>query len=455
MNVFRTFRILAVLIAAAVTTLPALVCAQHDPVFRARVAVRLCGEYRLGGVSLEVKYAIGASSDLISPPVLQETIDAQAGEAVVEIELPATYASTPINVFAFCSDHRGISKASNALTVSNCDVLALLDSDADGLYDNEEDTDCNGFFNPGDASNAFNVDTDGDGVRDQVEKLAQTSPTNPASSPRPYIYSGGVFDPDRDGSANAVVFRSSAGTWYIRDFVNPGYHLAIPFGKKGDVPFTYRSEEGLADLGVIRQSGNNLLWMFRGPGFSRAGASTEIIQFGIFGDNIILGPWEKPGVTNPAVARLFNNRWTFDIYLSDGSVRSQDWGGNFDIPKPADYDGDVLFDIAVFRPAEQKTYIIHSRDRSVAIYNFGSGTADHTVRGDYTGDDIDDITVWEPASGMFSTMTSDNSFADDLARARTPGYYEELQLGLYFVHLPLNWNSRQGRLLYTVVDHAA
>ena len=176
--------------------------------------------------------------------------------------------------------------------------------------------------------------------------------------------------------------------------------------------------------------------------------------FGLFGDNIVLGPWEEPGVTSPAVARLYNGIWSFDIYRRDGTIRQVNWGGNGDVPKVQDYDGDGLFDVAVFRPVGHKTFVIQSSDNAVKIYDFGTATADFTVRGDYTGDGTDDVSFWEPLTGTFTSLKSDSGFNDVQGNQKNPTFYQEQQLGLYSVHLPLNWNFRGGHYLYTVIDHS-
>ncbi|MCB0324622.1 MAG: VCBS repeat-containing protein [Bdellovibrionales bacterium] len=428
--------------------------AQLSTTFETELTLELCPEYRHGGVAIDILYTVGADPTMHAAEVLDQEIDIEENSGTFLLRFPATYGVLAFNVEAVCRSTRGTSDISNVLSVSNCDNLALYDTDQDGIINSLEDTNCDNFFSPGDISNPDNVDTDGDGVRDLVETLQGFDPTNPGSSPRPFIYSGGVFDADGDGNANPYVWRGTSGQWFVRDFATPGNHLAFPFGANGDIPFGYVPAGQASNVGVIRTIGTQYVWLFRGSGFMRQnGSSTRELPFGLFGDNIVLGPWENVGVTNPAVARLFNNQWSFFIYQSDGSIRAQNWGGNGDIPKVQDYDGDGIFDIAVFRPSTQQTFVIRSSDNGVDIYKFGTGTADHTVRGDYTGDGVDDISFWEPVSGLFTVMTSDNGFDETRAARKNSQFYRELQLGLFNVHLPLNWNYQNGKLLFTVIDH--
>ena len=422
--------------------------------YKARIEVDICPEYLYENINIVLRYSIEGDYTLYTPVILEEEINEQLLTAAYTIELPYNYLAKPIHVFAYCQSQTKESEPSNMATVSQCDALALIDSDNDGLSNKEEDTNCDTFFSPGDKSNPFNVDTDGDGVRDLVEVVMNTNPTNPGDSPRPFIYSSDSFDPDMDGNSNPVIWRGSEGKFYIKDYEYPDNTLIIPFGNTGDIPFTYKSPYASSDVGVISLEGTQLVWNFHGIGFLRSDFTTEkSIRFGIFGDNIVLGPWESSGETNPAVARLFNGYWQFSIYQTDGSIRTEYWGVNGDLPRVSDYDGDGRFDLAVFRPSEQKTYIVLSSTNQAVIYNFGSGTADHTVRGDYTGDGIDDIVYWEPSTGTFHIMKSDNGFDDILANEKQTDYYSEFQLGTYFIHLPINYNRQHNHNVFTVIEH--
>lgn len=424
--------------------------------FPFRVELELCPEYPLGGVDISVKYRVGIDPNFAEAEIVASTIDSDSNTGQFDILIPAQFGLTDIAVAAFCTNSFGESIASNQVLTSNCESLTTIDSDLDGLSNATEDLNCDNFYSPGDASNPDNLDTDGDGIRDFTELLTQTDPNNPGSSPRPKIFNGMAFDPDGDGNSNPVAFRPSNGTWFIKDFISAGNNIAVQFGGATDIPFTYQSSAAeTSDLGVIRLIGNDYHWFFRGAGFiGSQGQVLRNLSFGIFGDNIIMGPWERAGVSNPAVARLVNGTWFFNILESGGNTRVEIWGGNGDIPAVADYDGDGLFDIAVYRPSTNKLFSINSSDGVIQILEFGTFTAEFSFRGDITGDGKDDITFWEPINGMFTSLLSDQGFNDRLGALRDPDHFFEMQLGLIIVHLPLSRNLQNGRELLTVVDHS-
>ncbi len=418
--------------------------AQDAPFFSARINVGLCRQFSRGA-RVEFDYKIGGSKKANPLPIENQVIDTARNVGTYYVKLPSVFGSTTFSVRAYCRNSSGRSRGSNPVQLSYCDVLKFRDSDHDGIPDNQEDTNCDNTFDIGDASNPYSEDSDGDGIRDYVEHLYGTDPANAGSSPRPFVVGGAPFDPDGDGDSNPVVWRVAQGMWFVRDFIDPGIHLAFQFGLPGDVPLVYNPDSATSNVGVVRNFNGQLLWILNGPGILNAGNGRDtVFFFGLAGDQIIPGPWETPGVTSAAVARLVRNNWTFYVLRKDGAVSAIPWGLPGDLPKAQDYDGDGLFDVAVFRPAEQRTYVIRSHDFGVNIYDFGSATADYTVRGDISGDGIDDLTFWEPATGMFTSLSSDSGFDSS----------QSMQLGVFFHHLPLSWNRKNGKILYTVVEHA-
>lgn len=420
--------------------------AEAQTTFPARVRLNLCPEYRFGGVTVELKYTLGADTTLRDLTVTSQTVDTNAGTGIFNVLLPNSYGATQLNLQAFCRHTtRGLSDASNSLATSNCAAIALRDTDSDTLTDDREDSNCDNFFTSGDASNMFNIDSDADGVRDRAEVDAGTDPRDPGSSPTPIVFAGAPFDPDGNGNSNPVVFRRASGTWFIKDYQTNGNALSFSFGLSGDIPFTYVPRNENADVGTIREQNDVLLWFFHGSGFSRSnGAAETLISFGNYGDAIILGPWEEADMTTPAIAHVVGNQWHFLFYGRDGVVRSRFFGTAADIPRVGDYDGDGFFDIAVFRPSTGQTLVSQSTNGLTKTYTFGSANSNLVMRGDVTGDGIDDISVWDTATSTFKSLKSDTSFATQ----------QQVALGNSTTDFPIAWNKQGSKIVYTVVNYA-
>jgi hypothetical protein len=64
---------------------------------------------------------------------------------------------------------------------------------------------------------------------------------------------------------------------------------------------------------------------------------------------------------------------------------------------PADYNGDSITDIAVWRPSTGMWWI---RDPYVRVIQWGA-EGDIPVPGDYDGDRVTDIAIWRPSNGMW------------------------------------------------------
>ncbi|HEY0426492.1 MAG TPA: VCBS repeat-containing protein [Pyrinomonadaceae bacterium] len=100
-----------------------------------------------------------------------------------------------------------------------------------------------------------------------------------------------------------------------------------------------------------------------------------------------------------SVFRPSDGNW-YDINTSENSVSTVHWGISEDKPVQGDYDNDGKTDRAVFRPSNGTWYISRSSDQSFSAINFGLGT-DVPAAGDYDGNGQTDIAVFRPSDGTW------------------------------------------------------
>ena len=115
------------------------------------------------------------------------------------------------------------------------------------------------------------------------------------------------------------------------------------------------------------------------------------------GSELIIQPDGKILVgASTAVSHTSGRRFGMARYLGSAAV-----------PQDAlfDYDGDGKSDVSVFRPSENKWYILRSSDFAVTQAVFAL-PGDVPVPSDYDGDDRTDIAIYRPASGMWWYLSS-------------------------------------------------
>ena len=92
------------------------------------------------------------------------------------------------------------------------------------------------------------------------------------------------------------------------------------------------------------------------------------------------------------------------------------WGGAGDVPVPGDYDRDGKADIAVFRPATGRWYILQSTTNFTTSVSFQWGlTSDIPVPTDFDGDGQTDLAVFRPASGTWFIRQSTTLYATSVS----------------------------------------
>ena len=204
-----------------------------------------------------------------------------------------------------------------------------------------------------------------------------------------------------DGKTDIAFWQPSTGFWYVLRSEDLTYY-AFPFGGTGDVPVPADYDgDGRADAAVFRAS--NTTWYI-----SRTTGGTGIVQFGAAGDKPVVDDYDGDGKADIAVFRPNGTggaEWW--IAQSSGGVFATQFGQPTDKAVPADYTGDGRADIAFWNPATGYWFVLRSDDYSYYAFPFGAA-GDLPVPADYDGDAKTDAGVYRPAtSNWFISRSKD------------------------------------------------
>jgi subtilisin-like proprotein convertase family protein len=125
--------------------------------------------------------------------------------------------------------------------------------------------------------------------------------------------------------------------------------------------------------------------------------------------------YDGDGRADVAVYRPTTGDWFISQSGVSGALLPVPWGapssfGVGDIPVPADYDGDGITDVAVYRQATGDWFIRRSFDLTLLQVAFGApsalGLADTPVPADYDGDGQADIAIYRAGTGQWILRSS-------------------------------------------------
>lgn len=198
--------------------------------------------------------------------------------------------------------------------------------------------------------------------------------------------------------ADLAMVNEKSNVWRLQSPDGSGTFSAIQWGLDGDVrvPADFDGD-GAKDLAVWRPS--NGTWYILG---SRSSQITQV-QWGLTtpyptgGIEDVPAPADFDGdkIADLAVWRPVNGKW-YVLTSKSGFTSSivVEWGIYGDIPVPADYDGDGRTDVAVFRSMQNRWLIAASKTGNLLSEEFGISGDDLLVPADYTGDGRADIAIY-------------------------------------------------------------
>ncbi|HEX8736809.1 MAG TPA: FG-GAP-like repeat-containing protein [Pyrinomonadaceae bacterium] len=118
--------------------------------------------------------------------------------------------------------------------------------------------------------------------------------------------------------------------------------------------------------------------------------------------------YDGDDITDISVFRPSDGVW-YRLDSFNNTFRALQFGSGTDKPAPADYDGDGRTDIAVFRPSDGTWYIINSSNGSFRFEQFGI-SEDIPFPIDRDGDGRADLNVFRPSNGTWYSMRSTQGF---------------------------------------------
>jgi hypothetical protein len=220
-----------------------------------------------------------------------------------------------------------------------------------------------------------------------------------------------VGDVDGDGQSDVVVWQPETGLWEIA--YADGDMGQFFLGVTGDYPFLEDADGDGKDDPIIRRP-DTASWHYLA---SSNGHEETSVVFGNRSTDIpVLGYYDDDNQVDFAVKR--GATW-YIRRSSDGVMETRSLGPRIDdVAVPADYDGDGLTDVAIWRPSNGTWYIDYSSTGERYSSIFGKQPTDIPTPADYDGDGKADLAVRRPVNYTFYYLGSDTGSVSSLGVGR-------------------------------------
>lgn len=224
-----------------------------------------------------------------------------------------------------------------------------------------------------------------------------------------------VFDRDGDGRTDIVTFRQSTNEWWIRSSLT-GASSILVFGSGAGDNWLNNSPgdfdgDGIGDLFHIKLFGNNANWAW-------SESSTFIIRNYLWGDfsagvldQLAYADYDGDGITDVAVFRRSTGDWWIR-QSTTATLRWEHFGTTNDFGAIGDYDGDGKADLTAVRVegSQRIWYTKRSSDGVITRTPWGASTDGFFFFApvDVDGDGKQDLCVNRTLSGQrnFSVLRS-------------------------------------------------
>ena len=213
-------------------------------------------------------------------------------------------------------------------------------------------------------------------------------------------------DFDGDGISDRAVYRAFSGEWVVRR-TSTGLPEVNTWGMAGaeEIPVALDYDgDGKTDRAVFRPS--TAQWFIFRSSSQLASVTTWGIADG--GDVPAPGDFDGDGQADIAVYRRTTGQW-FILLSRTKEVRVQLWGDSrpkyreYEVPLPADYDGDTITDFAIYQSSTGNWFVKYSGG-GFLIVNWGEGGGvDIPVPADYDGDRRAELAVYQPTRALWAT----------------------------------------------------